>query len=715
MKRFLLVCLFLIAASSAAFTQATVPAPTPTPDDDRDVVKITTNLIQIDVTVVDSRGHLVTDLKPEEIEIYENDEKQKITNFSFINTETKLPAKNADKNVDKNAAPIPEIPRLLKPDQVKRMIALVVDDLSLSFESTAHVRQALKKFVDEQMQPEDMVAIIRTGSGIGALQQFTSNKRQLYAAIEQVKWDPSGKADISAIAPIEVGLPDFIRPPSLIGKQPDEDTKELEQYRQEVYSVGTLGSINYIVKGMRGLPGRKSVVLFSDGLKLEADDFGLNPRIMTGLRTLTDLANRAAVVIYTMDARGLQPLSLTAADSIGGLKEENVQAEFAKLNKQKGEFFDSQSGLNFLAKATGGISIKNENDMSAGLEKILDDQKSYYLVGYQPSGETFDPVKRRFNDLDVKVTRPGLKVRFRSGFFGITNENIKPTSRTAQEQVVDALASPFTTGEITIRLTPIVTNDLKDGSYINSLVHIQASDLKFTDEPDGWKKITFDIVAVALGDSGTLVDKLSRSETIKVKDETYEKMLRDGFVYAVPFPIKKPGGYQLRIALRDAETARIGSANQFIEVPDLKKNRLVISDIILQNVEAQKGQNDAVAPDDSTSDYLLNTALRRFKSGSALFYNTVIFNPKLESTTGRPNLKTQVKIYRDGQTVYASDEADYVLDAFSTPKRLPLRGAMRLGAALPPGQYILQIVVRDMSAKEKSQLKTKWIDFEIVN
>src|SRR5918912_27660 len=83
------------------------------------------------------------------------------------------------------AMPVP--PVRLRPEQVRRTIALVVDDLGLSFESTAFVRQALKKFVDQQLQPGDLVAIIRTAGGIGALQQFTSDKRQLYAAIESIR------------------------------------------------------------------------------------------------------------------------------------------------------------------------------------------------------------------------------------------------------------------------------------------------------------------------------------------------------------------------------------------------------------------------------------------------------------------------------------------------------------------------------------------------
>ncbi len=89
-------------------------------------------------------------------------------------------------------APVPQA--ALRPEQIGRTIALVVDDLSISFESAYQTRRSLKKFVDEQMQEGDLVAIVRTGAGIGALQQFTSDKRILYAAIEKVKWNPNGSS-----------------------------------------------------------------------------------------------------------------------------------------------------------------------------------------------------------------------------------------------------------------------------------------------------------------------------------------------------------------------------------------------------------------------------------------------------------------------------------------------------------------------------------------
>ena len=105
----------------------------------------------------------------------------------------------AEKN---SVADAPAPPVRLKPEQVRRTIALVVDDLTISFGSTASVRDALKKFVDQQMQPGDLVAIIRTGAGMGALQQFTNDKRQLYAAIERVQVEPSRGGNIYTFAPV---------------------------------------------------------------------------------------------------------------------------------------------------------------------------------------------------------------------------------------------------------------------------------------------------------------------------------------------------------------------------------------------------------------------------------------------------------------------------------------------------------------------------------
>ena len=400
--------------------------PTPTPQTDDEVVKISTNLIQLDVTVTDSKGNVVKDLKPEDFEIYENGEKQSITNFSFISSNREKP-ETAKKPNEKIPIPVPQA--TLRPEQIRRTIALVVDDLSLSFQSAYFVRRALKKFVDEQMQDGDLVAIIRTGAGIGALQQFTSDKQQLYAAIEKVVWNPLGRGNISAFAPIDdsASLDNSQETDDENNEETQTPTDNLENFRQSTFATGTLGALRYIVNGMRELPGRKSVILFSDGFKI----FDTNPNgtqeasiVLDFLRQLVDLANRASVVFYTIDARGLVSTGFTAEDKITNPSPQNLQR---LMSNRSTELFDTQQGLSYLAEETGGIPLINNNDLSKGVQRALDDQ-SYYLLGYEPDADTFDTNKRRFNKLEVKVKRKGLNVRYRSGFFNVASEKSDKTT-----------------------------------------------------------------------------------------------------------------------------------------------------------------------------------------------------------------------------------------------------------------------------------------------
>jgi VWFA-related protein len=702
-----------------------------------EVVRITTNLVQVDAVVTDKSGKLVTDLRPEEVEILEDGRPQKITNFSFVSTEsgTAQPvAVESNARVDKTAPMVP--PVRLRPEQVRRTVALVVDDLGLSFESTAFVRQALKKFVDQQIQPGDLVAIIRTAGGIGALQQFTSDKRQLYAAIERVKWNPQGRGGVSAFASIEGDPLAQAR-----AQMPDQDrenerneAEDIDQFREDIFSVGTLGALNYVVRGMRELPGRKSILLMSDGFRIfNMSDPSRSTRVLESLRRLTDLANRASVVIYTMDARGLPILGLTAADSTSGLTPDQVETQ---LQNRRTAFFESQSGLDYLARQTGGYPIRNTNDLSGGIKRVLDDQKGYYLIGYRPEESTFDATtgRRKFHKITLKLKRPGLNHRTRSGFYGITNEDAVPQGRTRIQQLVGALSSPFGAAGVKLRLTSLYGHDMKAGSFMRSLLHIEASDLTFTDEAEDWHKAVFDVLAVTFGDNGTIVDQLSRTHTVRVRGETYKRALKDGFVFILTVPVKKPGAYQLRAALRDTASERIGSASQFIEVPNISKNRLTLSGIIINgaadpaakpavpgagasgsvagsaNAQAKSPEEEEIGDSDPQS----GPAVRRFRRGMVMQYGYAIYNATPDKATGRPQLQTQIRVFRDGKELFAGRVQPLDTSGQLNVKQLAAVGGLQLGSNMTPGEYILQIIVIDPLAKEKHRTATQWIDFEIV-
>src|SRR5688572_17495825 len=167
-----------------------------TPDDD-DVVRITTNLVQIDA-VVTKNNKPVTDLTGDDFEVLEDGKPQFITNFSFISV-----PKPSDKSTTgtstatnaKNAVPPPPPP--FKPSEPHRTIAFVYDDIGSSAETVGSVRKQIRKFVEDEMQPNDLVAIIRTGGEVGALQQFTNDKRILLRAIESLRYSTASRVGIS--------------------------------------------------------------------------------------------------------------------------------------------------------------------------------------------------------------------------------------------------------------------------------------------------------------------------------------------------------------------------------------------------------------------------------------------------------------------------------------------------------------------------------------
>ncbi len=712
----LLICVVFGFLSTGLGQQTAPPKPLPTPQQqpaspgDDDVVRITTNLVQVDPVITDADGKPVTDLRPEEVQILEDGKPQTITNFSFIALDPPIITKAT--KPDKNAAPAP--PMRLRPEQVRRTIALVVDDLGLSFESAHFVRQALKKFLDQQMQPNDLVAIIRTAGGIGALQQFTSDKRQLYAAVEKVKWYPSGRGLVSAFAPINSSASPDGRP----GRSDDD----LDQFRTDLFAVGTLGAVNYVVKGLRQIPGRKSVILLSDGIaSISRSESTGSLRVFDAMQQLSEMANRASVVIYTVDARGLPTLGYSAADNTSGMMPAELRQS---LSNRRDDFFQSQSGLQYLSEQTGGLSIQNTNDLSGGIRRAIEDQGGYYLIGYRPDEDTFDSRsgKRKYHRLSLKISRPGkFKVRMRTGFYGMTDEEASPKKQPGVNRFMNALISPFGTEEINVRLTSLFANDPSRGSIMRSMLHVKASDLTFEEEPDGWHKASFDILALTFGDNGIVVDRMGKTHTMRVKGKTYDRIIKDGFTYYITVPVKKAGAYQLRTALRDTVSDRIGSSSQFIEVPDFKKNRLTVSGIVLNGVTKEaylKGQTSSALPQDSDDaanpgDAAASPARRQFKSGMVMVYGYHLYNARIDKATRKPQLLVRIRLFRNGQEIFTGKEVS--IDPTNQPdmKRLVVTGAIQLGTELGVGEYVFQVIATDLLASGKERQTTQWIDFEV--
>jgi hypothetical protein len=432
------------------------------------------------------------------------------------------------------------------------------------------------------------------------------------------------------------------------------------------------------------------------------------------MRHLIDVANRASVVFYTIHAAGQQVPGFNAEDDLGGMARiggENLSTTLmaAQINKLK----DTQDGLRYLAHETGGLAYLNLNDITTGFRRALDDQ-SYYLVAYEPDSETFNANESQFNRFEVKIKRPGVRVRYRSGFFGFSEEQIVKPKLTASATIVNAITSPFAVKDIGVRMNALFTNDEKDGAYVRAFINVDATDLKFTQLPDGFHKATFDLVAFTFGDNGTAIDERSKTIALYLNTVEYKNFLERGLVSTFALPVKTPGGYQVRLAIRDAVGEHVGSANQYVEIPDLKKGRLTLSGIALENitVDAFRRTSASRGPSPTATDPQRDTALRQFKTGSVLRLGYHIYNARIDSSR-KPDLTYRMQLLYQGQAIYDGGASPITKLTVESVKSFSTTGALLLGQNLVPGDYILQIDVTDRLGKAGA-LATQFVQFEIV-
>jgi VWFA-related protein len=677
-------------------------------------IRVDVNLIQVDATVTGRDGKRVTDLTAADFEVQRDGKRQQIKTVLWV------PGQRV------NAPPVPASPvpmavsRELRPEDVRRTIAIMIDDMSLSMSSMHYTREAVKKLIQEKIDPHDLVAIYRTSSGIGLMQQFTTDRRHLLASIDRMKFG-SMKA-IDPLAPLSSNAQESSGDPAIAQMAIEDRLREDVQNRelQDMRTASMLGAVNLAVRGLRELPGRKAMVLFSESLQLFDAPAAMHDPTMAGVsqrpgamggkrnrteaaaRSLIDTANRAGVMISTIDPRGLVVTSVTAADDVANMDSRRMVGLSAKRGMDVNL---SQDGMRMLAEETGGVFYRNTNDIAGSLQNALDDQEGYYLIAFQPDDATFEKAKdgAKFQRLSIKVKRSGASIRYRRGFYGVPDpEPSKPAP------LGNALLSPFRASGVPVKLTPIFMQTEKSGPFLRTLLHIDASTLEFKEVPadaadknqEPWQQTTLNEVVVLFDETGRVVDQVGSPQQIKARGVGLESLKRYGLDQHLDVPVPRPGPYQLRSAVLDRTSGRTGSAAQFVEVPDLKRKRLALSGIILSSV--------AWAED---KDPTGSSAQRVVQKGQELEYAVSVFNSIPAPAGQRPNLLTQLRLYREGTLVYTGKKTP-----LTAPERLDdglvlVRGRARVSS--PPGEYVLEIAVQDLSAPAKQQAAVRYIDFTI--
>ncbi len=671
-----------------------------TPESGAPVVRVSVEVIQVDAVVTDRGGRHVSDLGPADFEILEDGRPQDITHCSYVPLE------------ELAATARPEVARLQEQDPrgpIRRSMVMVVDDLSLTFRSMVTARQALARFVDEQMQPGDFVAILQTGAGSGAIQQFTSDKRLLRAAIARLRFNLAARGPIRPFASLEGtgggnatagGSGAGGAAVAVVAGQMNAFAAASERQRQLHLAMGTLEALQSMLRGLQPMPGRKSLVFLSEGL-VQSDRWGDRSEFYERLRAVTDLANRAAVVLYAINPAGLE----TLGDTAEAKSPDSGQAKLRAAEEARGP-------LSTLAEDTGGLLVTDNNDVSGALRDVVEDQSGYYLIGYRPDESLFKPDKAgpKYHEIQVKVRRPGLRVRSRKGFYAVASPGSETASSPGREGLASALYSPFAARDLGVRLTSLFGSDPKTGPYVRSLLHIDLQGMTFQEQPDGSSQTKLEISVVTFGVDGFAVERAARSVTIP---EFFEGARREGVTFTLDVTVKKPGPYQVRAAVHELATARLGSASQFLEVPNLGAGRLALSGLTMSGAATADGNAARHATDIGDSDS--TPAVRRFNRGTSVSYSLSVYNARALSAKGHADLLVRPSLYRDDRLLQSMPTLSFDGAGQPDPRRLALVGSFRLDATMEPGRYVLEVAVQDKAAGPKAGPVAQWMDFEVVD
>lgn len=686
-----------VALATALF-QATPPPAQGQGGAQQPTFRVSVDRIQIGAVVTDAKGRHVTDLGIGDFTVLDGGRPQQLTHCEYIPLANPGLALPAVPHGRRPLAPPPPATHELSREQVRRTMVFLLDDESFGPEAIPGVRGAVQTIIERSLQPGDLAALIRSSSGNGSLEQLTSDKRVLLESCERIRWRPGSRGN-PGMVPQTSGY--------VVGEQ-------FGKYFVALSTERTEAALDYVTSALRDLPGGKAIFLISQSLPIGMDysNPGSSSQGATEVGRLVDEALRAGVVIYSVDPTALSSLTPDAGYDVtkdytaqhgtagwggrsggaGGLSTRQAVTQLTGYTSRALgllEYF--RSGLRSLAEGTGG-QMAADTDAGTALGRFVGDLQGYYLLAYRPQApERYFALKEGdpppFRSIKIRVARAGMHVRTYAGYVATADRAERETD--AHGEISKALFSPFSAAGVRVGLTALFTQPRPASPELSLLLHVDARDLSFTLGATGRHDAGFEVVARVAGERDEPAQVATKEAVLRLEESSFAEAMRMGVTYRVSVPAQRAGLYEVRVAVRDTASGKLGSAREFVEVPELKNGRLALSGVLAYN--ASPREHDADAPG--------LAELRRFRREDSLTYACQVFNAK--------PVQGEARIAHDGkQVLAASVEVSENGDGTSTAK-----GVIPL-ATLEPGYYVLQVVASGDAGKAAAA--SQWTDFEIV-
>jgi len=670
---------------------------------------VRTELVQLDVTVSDKSGRNVPGLTARDFVLLEDGRPQPLSHFAVggrAGVEETVPAAPAA------AAPAPAGSAVPPPPSAPRgrHVVLLVDDLHTAQVDLPQAQIAMRKFVTEQVSVDDRIAVVTTSGSGGVFQDFTGDSAALVRAIARLRsrYDPienNGRLyltehqaeliDRGDVEALRVATQEILQIDDYLGEEMAKQQAYLQARRMVVEitqrSARALSVVESVVRGLGPLAGRKIVVLVSDGFLI---GLGALETTAFDVRKIADAATRSGVVLYSLDTRGLvsEPPGGQASFRGPGV----LSAPGMRTDLQSRSVEALRQGMNALAVDTGGFLVKNSNDLDQGLSRILRDNETYYLLAYEPSNTARDG---SFRKIQVRLRgRPELKVRTRGGYFAPDERQAAPAAQDSaarrEREIGQALGSLFPLQDLPLELSADFIALPPQGPQAVLKIHLDLRNVPFERKDDRYRA-DLEIVGAVYDEEGKLVgDVAGEKAQLNLTAENYVGTIGEGLSLLRSVPLA-PGQYQVRLAAREASRSLLGSASQWVEIPDLEKQPLTLSSVFLladAEVKPGPGAKRDDGPERAVTDAQVGKV---FRPGQGLHYTVQLYT----SSQSKPGPVTlQAQVWRGAKLVGVTGKHE--LEDAPGGRKWSERISLD---AFAPGDYELRVVATDPGTGAKAE------------
>ena len=523
-------------------------------------VKVTTEIVLVNVIARDKKGNLIRDLKQSDFTVYEDGQKQQVSSFDFENVDELQTAGAAGTTVTGAAGG--ETGSLLRPTQEnleardRRLMLLFFDFSAMEPEEIDRAVEAGKKYVQTNMQPADMVALVSLATNMNLDLDFSADRKKILSVLSSYNGTEGQGFETGT-----TGSSEGAAETSGAYTADDTDYNTFSADRK-------LLALQSIMQAMGKIPQKKSLVYFSNGITQSGVDN------QSALRAATAAAVRANVAIYPVDVRGLSafpPGGQAQAASLHGQSAYSGASVLSDLNGNDA----SQETLYTLAADTGGKAFMDTNDLSGVFSQVQKDTSAYYVLGYTSTNHLKDGHFRR---LKVQLNRPDVKLEYRAGYYADRDyQHMKQVDR--EEQLEDELAADLPQTDVAVYAGTAYFRADDSHYFLSVSLVVPGSQIPFVQDKDK-DNATLDIIGQVREGGKFPVGRLR--DTVKLAVDSSQQVRRKNVQYNTSFMLA-PGNYHLKFIVRENRTGRMGSFETDVRIPDLRKTAMRMSSVVLSS------------------------------------------------------------------------------------------------------------------------------------